>query len=62
MKPAAIAKPPAFSIVHPFEQTPDAKNTMVKNIQKDEIRYKTPMRRHQLVEVIGTSEAALAVH
>ena len=44
MKPARIAKMPAFSIVQPFSQTPDAKKTIVRNIQKLHIAYRTVMR------------------
>jgi|Transcript_16478 hypothetical protein len=42
--PDEMAKPPAFAIVHPFEHTSEAKNTMVMNMQNAQRAYSTAMR------------------
>mmetsp|Transcript_4373 Transcript_4373/g.8103 ORF Transcript_4373/g.8103 Transcript_4373/m.8103 type:complete len:108 (-) Transcript_4373:1395-1718(-) len=45
-KPDTMERIPAFSIAHPFSQTPEAKNIMVMNMENEQRRYNTVMRFH----------------
>mmetsp|Transcript_34208 Transcript_34208/g.61422 ORF Transcript_34208/g.61422 Transcript_34208/m.61422 type:complete len:83 (-) Transcript_34208:118-366(-) len=46
ISPDTIAMTPAFSRVQPLSQTPEAKNSMVMKIEKEQRRYNTVIRRH----------------